>query len=91
MIDWLLAAQPHVVRASRWIVLCCGMGLLGLASLPHNTVDRIIAIVGVVVIAAVFALWLGMALITILTPRLFHNLRRRSKVATSKMTSGKQS
>ena len=86
MIDWLLSAQPHALRASRWIVLCCCLALLSLASLPHNAADRIIAIVGVTVIFVVFALWLGMVALAILKPRLFDDLRRKRSNAAPEAT-----
>jgi hypothetical protein len=59
------------------------MALLGLASLPHSAADRIIAIVGVTVIIAIFALWLGMVALAILKPRRFEDLRRKRRAATA--------
>jgi len=77
MIDWLLANHPHFIRFSRWIVVACGGALLAIASLPHNAVDRVIAIVGVLLVGLVFAIWLAIALITIIRPRIFADLRQR--------------
>lgn len=81
MIDWLLAAQPHALGAGRWVIGCCGLAVLGLGGLPHDTAHRIIAITGLAVTAIVFALWLGMVIVTILCPRLLADLRRKRAVA----------
>jgi|GEM_PF-2941487 len=77
MIDWLLANHHHFVRFSRWMVVACGGALLGIASLPHNAIDRVIAIVGLLLVGLVFAVWLAIALITIIRPRTFADIRQR--------------
>lgn len=83
MIDWLLSNQPHIIRWSRWIILCCAAALLGISRLPHNAFDRIVAIMGLIVVATIFVIWLGVALTTIFKPRLFGELRRRRAEATN--------
>jgi hypothetical protein len=77
MIDWLLANHPHFVRYSRWVLAACAAALLGIANLPRNPLDRVIAIVGLATIALVFAVWLALVLTTILRPRTFEDMRRR--------------
>ena len=54
MIDWLLANQRGIVGGSRYIVAGCAFGLLGIASLPRNAFDRVIAMIGVTAIGFVF-------------------------------------
>jgi len=77
MIDWLLTNHHHFVRASRWIVAGCAATLMGIASLPRTPIDRVVAIVGIAAIGLVFFVWLGIALITILRPRIFSEMRQR--------------
>jgi hypothetical protein len=77
MIYWLLRHQPSVIRASRWIVAGCAFALLGLASLPHNPLDRIVAVAGIVIIAAIFLIWLTLVLLTVFHPRLIQKLRHQ--------------
>jgi hypothetical protein len=77
MIDWLLANQPHFVRYSRWILAVCAAGLLGISRLPRSPVDRVIAIVGLAVVALLFGLWLMITLVTIMRPQAFTEMRRR--------------
>jgi Na+/proline symporter len=76
MIDWLLANHPHLVRYRRWVVVACAAALLGIARLPPNPLDRVIAIAGLALVALVFAVWLAIMLVTILRPRLFEDMRR---------------
>ncbi len=83
MIDWLITHHRDAIRASRWIVVGSGAALLGLASLPHNPADRIIALVGLAIVAVVFAAWLGIMLVTILRPRLFGELQRKRAAAAA--------
>lgn len=83
MIDWLLKGQGHLVRFSRWIVLGCAMMIVGISRLPRTSVDRVIALVILVVIGTIFAVWLLVILVTILAPGLFDNLRRRRAEASA--------
>ena len=76
MIDWLLTNHHHFVRASRWIVAGCAAALMGIAGLPRTPIDRVIALIGVVIIGLVFIVWLGIALLTILRPRFFAEMRQ---------------
>jgi len=77
MIDWVLAHHRNIVRFSRWIVVGCAVALLGISQLPPNPLDRLVALLGIAIIVPAFLIWLGVALITILRPRLFEDLRRR--------------
>jgi DNA-binding transcriptional LysR family regulator len=76
VIDWLLANHPHFIRFSRWIVVACAAALLGIARLPHSAVDRVIAIVGILLVGLVFALWLAVVLVTIIRPRTLADIRQ---------------
>lgn len=85
MIDWVLARQRGIVGGSRFIVAGCAFALIGIASLPHNAIDRIVAIVGLTLVAIVFAVWLAVVVLTIAHPRLFRRLREsRAAVATKR-------
>ena len=77
MIDWLLARQRGIVGGSRFIVAGCAFALIGIASMPHNAIDRIVAIISLIFVAIVFFLWLAVVVLTIAHPRLFHRLRER--------------
>ncbi len=77
MIDWLLTNHHHFVRASRWIIAGCAAALMGIASLPRTPIDRVVAIAGIAAIGLVFFVWLGIALLTILRPRIFAEMRQR--------------
>lgn len=77
MIDWVLARQRGIVGGSRLIVAGCAFALIGIASLPHNAVDRIVAIIGLALVAIVFFVWLAVVTLTIAHPRLFRQLRER--------------
>jgi hypothetical protein len=77
LIDWLLTNQRGIVGGSRYIVAGCAFALLGIASLPRNAVDRVIAIVGLGAVALVFFGWLAVVVLTIAHPRLFRRLRQR--------------
>jgi hypothetical protein len=77
MIDWLLMNHRHFVRASRLILASCAAALVGIASLPRTQIDRMVAVVGVAIVAAIFLVWLGIVLTTIIRPRLFVEMRER--------------
>ena len=77
MIDWILAHQLSIVRFSRWIVVACALGLLGISQLEPGPLNRAVAIVGLAAISLVFMVWLAIVLITIIRPRFFDDLRRR--------------
>lgn len=77
MIDWLLTNHHHFVKASRWIIAGCAAALMGIASLPRTPIDRVVALIGVVIIGLVFIVWLGIALLTILRPRISAEMRQR--------------
>lgn len=79
MIDWLLANHRNIVTASRFIVGGCAIALIGIASLPPNNVNRIVAVVGILAIALIFLGWLAVVIVTIAHPRLFHRLRDRRR------------
>jgi len=84
LIDWVLARQRGIVGGSRFIVSGCAFALMGIASLPHNAVDRIVAIIGLVLVAIVFAVWLTVVVLTVANPRLFVRLRERRAPAVTK-------
>ena len=84
MIDWVLARQRGIVGGSRFIVAGCAFALIGIASLPHNAVDRIVAIIGLALVAIVFAVWLAVVALTIAHPRLFRRLRERRAAGAAK-------
>lgn len=77
MIDWVLANHREIVRFSRWLVVACGAALFGIASLPHTTFNRLLAIAGLAAIGLVVVVWLSVVLVTILHPRLFAEIRQR--------------
>jgi hypothetical protein len=77
LIDWLLANHRMIVRWGRWIVLACVAMLLGIAQLPHNAVDRVLGIVGLLVVGTVFVAWLALAVVSLAFPRSLETLRRR--------------
>jgi hypothetical protein len=84
LIDWVLARQRGIVGSSRFIVAGCAFALIGIASLPHNALDRVVAIIGLVLVAIVFAVWLAVVVLTIAHPRLFRRLRERPADAVRK-------
>ena len=90
MVDWLLAHHRTFVRASRLLVVGCAATLLGIANLPRNMVDRIVAIAGVVCVGVVFSVWLAIALITILRPHTFEDVRRRRARSVSDREQGRR-
>jgi hypothetical protein len=77
LIDWVLARQRGIVGGSRFIVAGCAFALIGIASLPHNALNRIVAIIGLALVAIVFFVWLAIVALTIAHPRLFRQLRER--------------
>jgi hypothetical protein len=85
LIDWLLARQRGIVGGSRFIVAGCAFALIGIASLPHTALDRIVAIISLILVAIVFFVWLAVVVLTIAHPRLFHRLReRRAELAVKR-------
>ena len=84
MIDWVLARQRGIVSGSRFIVAGCAFALIGIASLPRNAVDRVVAIIGLILVAIVFFTWLAVVALTIAHPRLFRQLRERRAGAAGK-------
>jgi len=68
MISWLRANHRDIVAYSRLIIIGCGAALIGIASLPRTTAWRIVADIGLVGVAFVFLLWLGVALAAVLRP-----------------------
>jgi lipopolysaccharide/colanic/teichoic acid biosynthesis glycosyltransferase len=84
LIDWVLARQRGIVRGSRFIVAGCAFALIGIASLPRNAIDRILAIVGLTLVAFVFFVWLAVVALTIAHPGLFRQLRERRASVTGK-------
>jgi hypothetical protein len=79
LIDWLLANHRAIVAGSRYIVGGCALALIGIASLPHNSIDRVVAVIGILAIALIFLGWLAVIIVTIAHPRLFHRLRDRRR------------
>ena len=79
MIEWLLANHRGIVAGSRFIVGGCAVALIGIASLPHNNIDRFVAVIGILVIALIFLGWLAVIVVTIANPRLFHRSRDRRR------------
>lgn len=73
----MLARQRGIVAGSRFIVGGCAFALIGIASLPHNAVDRVLAIIGLILVTIVFLVWLAVVTLTIAHPRLFRRLRER--------------
>jgi lipopolysaccharide/colanic/teichoic acid biosynthesis glycosyltransferase len=88
LIDWVLARQRGIVAGSRLIVAGCAFALIGIASLPHNAVDRVLAIIGLVLVAIVFVVWLAVVVLAIARPGLFHRLRERRVGVTKKRPEG---
>lgn len=84
MIDWVLARQRGIVGGGRFIVAGCAFALIGIASLPHNAVDRVVAIIGLILVAMVFFVWLAVVVLTIAHPRLFRRLRERRASAAKR-------
>jgi hypothetical protein len=85
LIDWLLARQRGIVGGSRFIVAGCAFALIGIASLPHTGLDRIVAIISLILVAIVFFVWLAVVVLTIAQPRLFHRLREhRAELAVKR-------
>ena len=74
MIHWVVSQRFALIRYSRWILAACAFALVGIAQLPHNRLDRVLAIVGIAVVSLVFVMWFIVALVTILQPRLFERV-----------------
>ena len=74
MIHWVVSQRVALIRYSRWILALCAFALAGIAQLPHNPLDRILAIVGIAAVGSVFLIWLTVALVTIFRPRLFERV-----------------
>jgi apolipoprotein N-acyltransferase len=74
VIHWVVSQRFALIRFSRWILAVCAFALVGIAQLPHNPLDRILAIIGIAVIGLVFLVWLAVALVMILRPRLFERV-----------------
>ena len=75
VIDWLLS--NHYRLATRWMIVVFAVLLLGIANLPPNPLDRILAIVGLCCLGPLMLLWLAIVLITLIRPRTFSELRDR--------------
>ena len=73
----MLARQRGIVGGSRFIVAGCAFALIGIASLPRNAVDRVVAIIGLTLVAIVFFTWLAVVALTIANPRLLRRLKER--------------
>jgi hypothetical protein len=80
VIDWLLINNRAFVRHSRWMMAGCAFALIAIASLPHNAVDRVLALIGLATVGVIFLLWLGVVLVTLVRPRLFDEMRRRRSI-----------
>ncbi len=77
MIDWLLDNHRGIVGWSRWICAGCALALVAIAGLPRGPIDRVIAIVGLALIAAIFVSCLTTVVVFLVRPRLFDRIRAR--------------
>jgi hypothetical protein len=77
MLGWLARNHRRVVRNSRWIIMACGFALLALDGLPRDPADHAIAMIGVGVVAAVFALWVAVVAVSVIRPRTFAQWHHR--------------
>ena len=78
MLHWIVAHRFAFIRHTRWVIVGCGLALLGLADMPHTSVGRLIALLGICATLLVFLTWLLVALTMILHPRLFERVRRKA-------------
>ena len=77
MIHWIASNRSWMIHYSRWILAACAFALVGITQLPHTMFGRLVGMAGLCAIALVFLIWLSVALITILHPRLFGRVRRK--------------
>jgi hypothetical protein len=85
VINWWLGPHPNSYWLTRGLLFGCTGILLAVADLPHNTVDRVIALIAVAAVAVIFLLWLARVLILIVHPRLPQDMLRRRMEATMRM------
>lgn len=78
MIHWIATNRFAIIRHTRWVIVGCGLALLGLADMPHTETGRLIALIGICATLLVFLTWFLVALIMILHPRLFERVRRKA-------------
>jgi len=77
MLDWLLNNHRQIVGASRWILSFGAFALMIVAGLPHNPIDHIITVLCMIGVAIVFAIWLGVVSVTLVSPGALEKWRRR--------------
>ena len=57
--------------------MACAFALMALDELPHDSVDHAFAMIGVVAVMLVFALWMGVVGVTVIRPQTFAQMQRR--------------